>query len=93
MEKIPERIYEFLPIEKLSYAPRNHSDNSKTISMLLLEEITNSFAEEAKLGSGKFGEFYKVRLSVFLVLLSNFMLQVHNHPICFGKNNSTSHCL
>lgn len=41
------------------------SDEPKKVPLKLLEEITNGFAKEAKLGSGTFGELYKVRLSVY----------------------------
>lgn len=41
------------------------SDEPKKVPLKLLEEITNGFSEKAKLGSGTFGEVYKVRLQFF----------------------------
>ena len=36
-----------------------------------LEDITNSFSEDHKVGSGGYGEVYKVRF-ILVFLLSNF---------------------
>lgn len=38
----------------------HRSDEPEKIPFKLLAEITNGFCEEAKLGSGTFGEVYKV---------------------------------
>jgi hypothetical protein len=64
-----------------------------SLTIRVLQEITDDFSEERKIGQGAYGKVYKVRLTACLVNLSPMNLYAVNKIVCASLSSNPSNTL